>query len=58
MLIDILQAIPTWHLVRLFFAGIIAFIGTLVGGLGPILNPFYMNVSGLVMITENINLLL
>ncbi len=38
MIIDILQAIPTWHLVGLFFAGIIAFtISTVSGGGGALL---------------------
>lgn len=38
MIIDILQAIPTWHLIGLFFAGIIAFvISTVSGGGGALL---------------------
>lgn len=37
MIIDILQAIPTWHLVGLFGAGIITFIiATIAGGGGAI----------------------
>ncbi len=38
MIIDLLQAIPTWHLIGLFFAGLIAFIiSTISGGGGALL---------------------